>query len=113
MKKGSYDIALRYLDKAMSVSIRLIINDTGNLYSLFSQTLSDLLNVINGKSWYGFQACPDDADCMIYRGGCLVQLQEYNYALADVDAAIASGCLKNEHTKNTLSRAFTIKGSFR
>ena len=36
MKKGSYDIALRYLDKAMSVSIRLIINDTGNLYSLFS-----------------------------------------------------------------------------
>ena len=43
----------------------------------------------------------------------MVQLQEYDYALADVDAAIASGCLKNEHTKNTLSRAFTIKGSFR
>ena len=28
MKKGSYDIALRYLDKALSVSITLILNGT-------------------------------------------------------------------------------------
>ena len=48
---------------------------------------------------------------MIYRGGCLVQLQQYEEALADVNAAMGSGCLKNGHTKNTLSRAYTIKGN--
>ena len=47
---------------------------------------------------------------MIYRGGCLVQLQQYDAALADVESAMTSGCLMNRHTKNPLSRAYTIKG---
>ena len=48
---------------------------------------------------------------MIYRGVCLVRLQQYDDALADVDTAILSGCLRNAHTKNTLSKAYTIKGT--
>ena len=49
---------------------------------------------------------------MIYRGICLVRLQRYDDALADVDTAILSGCLINAHTKNTLSKAYTIKGTY-
>ena len=47
---------------------------------------------------------------MIYRGGCLVQLQQYDDALNDINIAMTSSCLRNGHTKNTVSKAYTIKG---
>ena len=42
----------------------------------------------------------------------MVKLQQYDAALVDIDSAMVSGCLKNRHTKNTLSRTFTIKGRY-
>ena len=58
------------------------------------------------------QLVPEDADCMIYRGSCLVQLQQYDDALNDINVAITSSCLRNGHTKNTISKAYTIKGKY-
>ena len=48
---------------------------------------------------------------MIYRGGCLVHLQQYDAALEDVNLAVASGFLTNKLAMNSLSRAYTIKGN--
>ena len=50
---------------------------------------------------------------MIYRGGCLVQLQQYDDALNDINSAMDSICLRNGHTKNTISKAYTIKGNIK
>ena len=43
----------------------------------------------------------------------MVQLQQYDDALNDINVAITSSCLRNGHTKNTISKAYTIKGIYR
>ena len=41
----------------------------------------------------------------------MVQLQQYDDALNDINSALNSICLRNGHTKNTISKAYTIKGT--
>ena len=65
------------------------------------------------KVIFYFQSCPDDVDCRVYRSGCLVQLQQYDDALEDVNAALSTGFLQKGHTKNSLSKAYSIKGKQR
>ena len=41
-----------------------------------------------------------------------MQLQQYDDALEDVNAALSTGFLQKGHTKNSLSKAYSIKGKF-
>ena len=40
-----------------------------------------------------------------------MQLQQYDDALEDVNAALSTGFLQKGHTKNSLSKAYSIKGT--